>query len=80
MRTWNKMTKTKAILLHLEEHGKINSWEAIKEYGATRLSSIIYNLRYSYDLNIINEPIEFTDRYGNRSRYDNYVLVKGEEK
>lgn len=70
------MNKTKAVLLHLEEKGKINSWEAIKEYGATRLSAIIYNLRHRYDLNIINERVEFTDRYGTPSHYDNYILVK----
>lgn len=70
------MNKTKAVLLHLEEKGKINSWEAIKEYGATRLSAIIYNLRHRYDLDIINERVEFTDRYGTPSHYDNYILVK----
>ena len=42
------MNKTKAIQLHLIEKGTITSWEAIKEYGATRLSAIIYNLRNKY--------------------------------
>ena len=37
------MNKTKAVMLHLQEKGSITSWEAIKEYGATRLSAIIYN-------------------------------------
>lgn len=60
----NKMTKTKAVLQHLEEFGNITSWEAIKEYGATRLSAIIFNLRHRYDMNIENETIDFVDRYG----------------
>ena len=70
------MTKTKAVLLHLEEKGSITSWEAIKEYGATRLSAIIYNLRWHYGLNIVNEDIVFTDRYGNKSHYVKYILIK----
>lgn len=76
MRTWNKMNKTKAILLHLQEYGSINSWEAIKEYGATRLSAIIYNLRHNYGLKIINKEINFKDRYGNNASYVEYILVK----
>ena len=51
------MNKTKAIQLHLIEKGNITSWEAIKEYGATRLSAIIYNLRNKYGMNIITETI-----------------------
>lgn len=76
MKTWNKMNKTKAILMYLEENGSITSWEAIKEFGATRLSAIIYNLRYKYDLNIQSELVEFTDRYGTKSNYAKYILIK----
>lgn len=70
------MNKTQAILLHLEEKGSITSWEAIKEYGATRLSAIIYNLRHHYKMNIINERVDFVDRYGTKSHFDKYILVK----
>ena len=70
------MDKTKAVLMHLEEFGSITSWEAIKEYGATRLSAIIYNLRHRYSLNIISEAVEFTDRYGHKSSFAKYVLKK----
>lgn len=76
MAKWNKMNKTKAILKHLEGNGSITSWEAIKEYGATRLSAIIYNLRNTYDLNIVTETISFIDRYGTPSDYAKYILVK----
>lgn len=68
------MNKTKAVLLHLQEKGSITSWEAIKEYGATRLSSIIYNLRHKYKLNIISEDVEFEDRFGNKSSFAKYTL------
>lgn len=80
MAKWEKMNKTKAILLHLQQYGYITSWQAIKEYGATRLSAIIYNLRNKYNLNIITEDVEFTDRYGNKASYGKYILVKDDEK
>lgn len=73
------MTKQNAILMHLEEKGNITSWEAIKEYGATRLSAIIFNLRHKYGMNIENEWVEFTDRFGNKSRYVKYIYKKEEE-
>ena len=79
MKTWNKMNKTKAVLFHLEEYGNITSWEAIKEYGATRLSAIIFNLRNKYNMNIITEKVEFTDRYGTPSDYAKYILIKEEK-
>lgn len=72
----NKMTKTKAVMQHLEEFGNITSWEAIKEYGATRLSAIIFNLRHRYDMNIENETIDFVDRYGNHSSFAKYIYVR----
>jgi hypothetical protein len=70
------MNKTKAVMLHLQEKGRINTWEAIQEYGATRLSAIIYNLRNRYGMTIINQEVPFTDRYGNKTSYDNYILVE----
>lgn len=76
MRTWSKMTKTKAIMNHLQEYGNITTWEAIKEYGVTRLSAIIYNLRYKYNMNIVNQTIDFIDRYGTSSSFVKYILVK----
>lgn len=76
MKTWQKMNKTKAILQHLQQFGSITSWEAIKEYGCTRLSAVIYRLRYNYNLNIQTEAIDFTDRYGNKASYGKYILVK----
>lgn len=67
------MNKTKAIQLHLIEKGSITSMEAIREYGATRLSAIIYNLRHKYNMEIKNETIFFTDRFGNKSHCDIYI-------
>lgn len=75
------MNKTNAVELHLIEKGSITSWEAIKEYGATRLSAIIYNLRYKRGMNIRNERVNFTDRFGTKSHYDIYIYEDfGKEK
>lgn len=67
------MNKTKAVELHLIEKGVITSWEAIKLYGATRLSAIIFNLR-KRGMNITTRRIEFTDRFGNKAYYAEYRL------
>lgn len=68
-----KTNKTKEVLKHLEKKGSITSWDAIKLYGATRLSAIIFNLRErGYVIDSL--WMEDTDRYGNLSRYVKYVL------
>jgi hypothetical protein len=71
-----RMNKTKAVLNHLEQYGKISSMEAFKLFGATRLSAIIYNLRHEYGLNIVNETVKIKDRYNNTCLFDYYILVK----
>ncbi len=73
------MNKTKAVQLHLIEKGSISSLEAINEYGATRLSAIIYNLRNRYNMDIRNERVIFIDRFGDKSHYDKYIY-KGDKK
>ena len=60
-----KTNKTQLVMQHLQEYGKINVWEAIKLYNATRLSSIIHNLRHRYNMEIDNDRINFVDSYGN---------------
>ena len=72
-RTHNKSALVKG---HLIQKGSITSWEAIQEYGATRLSSIIFNLRKA-GYNIITQDIAFTDRFGNSGTYAKYVLIGG---
>ena len=68
------MNKTKKVMLHLQEFGHINSWEAIQLYGATRLSAIIFNLRYKYNMNIISQKRQFVDRYGDKAYFVDYIL------
>lgn len=65
--------KHKQILKHLQNYQSITSWEAIQNYGATRLSSIIFNLRKKgYDIESVDE-IDY-DRNGNKCKFTRYYL------
>ena len=66
-----KLSKTALILEHLKNNKTITSWEAIEEYGATRLSAIIYNLRKKYYIDSIDRI--FTDKFGNTSTFTEYI-------
>lgn len=64
------------IKAHLLEKGSITSWESIKLYGNTRLSSTIHILRHKYGWKIISERI-YTRRWwglGKKTRWVKYIL------
>lgn len=63
------------VLEHLKKHGKITSMEAIKNYGATRLSAIIYDLRHKDGYDIATNTISVKNRYGHTSQIAEYSLV-----
>lgn len=63
----------KRILRHLMDYGTITSWEAIQEYGCTRLSGYIYLLKKDgYTITGNDEP--FVNRYGEKSHFRRYRL------
>lgn len=68
-------TQTQAVLEHLQKHGSITSIQAIQEYGATRLSAIIFVLRRRGH-RIITEPFKATTRYGRATHPAKYILLK----
>tara|TARA_R110000824_G_scaffold286376_1_gene474527 strand:- start:432 stop:710 length:279 start_codon:yes stop_codon:yes gene_type:complete len=68
-------TQSDAILWHLKTYGNITSYEAIKEYGATRLASIIFNHRkngYKIDSN----SLEVKTRFGRTTNIAKYLYFK----
>lgn len=65
------VTKISQVKKHLEEQGSITSWEAIKLYGATRLSSIIFKLKKE-GMKIESIHVSGLDRNMNKSNYVNY--------
>lgn len=69
----SSMNKTKAVLQWLQTGAGISSMEAIKQFGATRLSAIIFNLRKrGYDIEAVT--CEGTDRFGNKMTFARYYL------
>ena len=68
-----------AILWHLKTYGSITSYEAIKEYGATRLSAIIFNHRKEgYDIDSI--PLTKKTRFGRNTTIAHYIYMPPPEK
>jgi hypothetical protein len=64
------------IIRHLKDYGSITTWEAITEYGCTRLSEYIRQAR-ELGYNIDGEWLPFVNRYGEKSHYKRYILKKG---
>lgn len=67
------MTKKAQVLNHLQNYSTITSWQAIQQYGATRLSDIIFKLRkQGYDIETKTECTK--DRNGNTCQFAKYIL------
>jgi hypothetical protein len=67
------MNKTTAVLQWLQSNASISSMEAIKQFGATRLSAHIFNLR-KRGYNIETVMVDGRDRFGNPMRFARYYL------
>ena len=67
------MNKHQAVLDWLKTGASISSMEAIENFGATRLSAIIFNLR-KRGYNIEAVTCEGRDRFGNPMRFARYYL------
>ena len=68
-------TQTDAIKWHLKNYGSITSLQAIKEYGATRLASIIWYLKEE-GYNIHSEDLRKTTRFGRTTTIAKYLYMK----
>lgn len=66
-------TQREAVLDHLNRYGSITSLEAIKLYGATRLSGLIYSLRHQ-GYGIKTEIIRVDTKYGRKANIAKYIL------
>ena len=66
-------TQIADILEHLHKHGSITSMQAFKEYGATRLSAIIFKLKHQ-GYRITTEIIQVETRHGRKTNVAKYVL------
>lgn len=68
-------TQASAILWHLEKYGSITSYEAIKEYGITRLAHYIYvHRKDGYAIQSV--PLQKKTRFGRTATVAKYVYVE----
>lgn len=61
------------VLKHLEDFGSLTSFEAFENYGITRLSAVIFNLRKEGH-NIDSKKLSVTNRYGKVVYFHKYQL------
>jgi hypothetical protein len=75
-----RVTKYGNVKAHLFKVGHITSLEAINLYNATRLSAIIYRLRWDDKLTIKSEDVKQKDCNGNTVVFSKYVLITKKDK
>jgi hypothetical protein len=68
-----KMTQKEMILRHLQDYGNITTWEAIKEYGVTRISAVVFNLKKD-GCNFDEEWVHTTNRYERPVSFKKYIF------
>ena len=68
------MSHKERVLRHLNEFGSISTWEAIREYGNTRLSATIFSLKED-GVRISKEMVADTNRFDEPIRFAKYSLV-----
>ena len=73
-----KKSQISEIITHLRKYKRITSYEAIRKYGATRLSGIIFILREK-GFGIETEITQGKNRYGHTTNYAIYHLTKDVE-
>jgi len=64
-----------AIKWHLKNYGHITTWQAITEYGYTRLPDVIYKLK-KQGYNIHATKIVKTTRFGMKTTIVKYLYFK----
>lgn len=70
------MTQTSEIKKYLLTHKRgLTSYEAFELFGATRLSAIIYQLRYKHGMNIVSEDKVVKTRYGKPTTVSVYKVA-----
>lgn len=67
-----RASKKERVLRHLLIHKNITPLEALQEYGAYRLSAIIYELRKLYDIE--TEIISYKNSFNEVSNFAKYIL------
>lgn len=69
------ITQNNRVIRHLIDFGSITTWEAIQEYGITRLSARIFDIK-KRGYKIIDQIEQSTNRYGETVSFKRYILEK----
>lgn len=73
-----EITQEDRVLKFMQDTGSITSWQAIQQFGITRLSAKIFNLRQK-GYPITNKVIVSKNRYGDIIHFVEYRLGKIKE-
>ena len=65
------------VLKHLKDFGSITSLEAFQDYGITRLSATIYDLRKDGYI-IHSQDVSCINRYGKKVYFAKYILMESD--
>ena len=68
-------TQKDAIKWHLKNYGHITTWEAITEYGYTRLADVIHKLR-KQGYTIHSEDVQKITRFNMKTTITRYLYFK----
>ena len=79
MKPMKRSTYLTQVKRWLESGKSITPAEAIKEFGCTRLSAVIFRLKNEYDLPISTELISVRNRNGRRVDVARYHLLTEED-
>ena len=69
-----RITQWERVLRHLRDFGELTSFEAFEDYGITRLSAVIYDLKHKKKLNIISEKKQHINRYNEIVYFAKYSI------
>jgi hypothetical protein len=75
MKTPKSNTHTFKVLQWMKKGLSITSWQAIDEFGCTRLADVIYRLRNEYGLTIKDEMVSVVNRHGRTVKIARYELI-----
>lgn len=68
-------TQKEWVIEHLTKYGSITPWQAIQQYGITRLGAIIFILRKE-GFDITTNRVNSVNRFGHNCNFAEYVLER----
>ena len=70
-----KDTQVNKVLRFMKEHGSITSFQAIMEFGCTRLAAVIHTIRHTLGIDVETEMIAVKNRDGEMRHVARYKLA-----